>query len=474
MRIILFLFILLSVKLSGQESYMRWRDATDHYLGVFLADADVKKEVWVRDTFAFVNTSNQDMVIQKAHVRNPEFFSFTKTIKPGETGYIYYAERINPYSEAIDTVEYRAVFPTNFSPWSMVTIHYFVVRKSTERKYNAQGKLQSAVYNNPNASEYLELNLYPNGKPKSFGWKSKSTNQEVLLWRYYSAMGMPERDSLFSKQYDFVLHELSSSYPVKCEIEVREKGEWKTPEFSYANYAFRVFLKAGVDSIHFYTDSSECFFVVNYKFLNIKTANNLTLVPDDWDYFYNNSMQVPILYDDDRFAISWKMDDYKNPHFPNVEDRLDILQQQYPDVDFEWLHENYYQHLMVVNRNLSQQDFRQLQENLLKEDYVDQLSQVFYMHYNGVPSCFTNPVIVKFRYYPKPAELDSLASRYGFKKFGNEQYNAMYYFEYQNRIMDRSSLLDFNGLSGDAAFENVGISPLQFNQVAVDEGIRIK
>lgn len=469
MRFLVIILVLLDLKISAQESNMRWLTSCDHYLGVFFVGNESEKDVWVRDTFAFINTSDKEMVIQKAHVKNPEFFKFTKTIKPGDTGYIYYAERINPYSAAMDTVEYRAVFSTNFSPWSMITIHYFVVRGGTKCMKNKAGKTEKVVYQHPYAYDYLELNLHSNGKPKSYGWKSKENNNEILIWYYYNLQGMPIGDSVFSKKIQFVVNQSTQPYPVKCQVQARVNGKWVEPFYRYADYCHTAFITQGTDSLKVFNDSGQCFQLVNYRSFTSGTAFGLNLIKTGDLYFYQSKIQIPITFDPDVFGIVWKADNPYKPVFPPVEKRMEELRQKYPEVDFNDLYGSNGYYLGVYRTSQSELDFRNSLENISQEPYIDCLSQVVYVNQNQKAAYFQNTSVVKLPMYVKNEEIDRLLNQFGFERTSQESYNAAYYAKYKSKIIDESSLRDFNGLSTSSACENVSHWIMMMAEVGIDE-----
>jgi hypothetical protein len=243
----------------------------------------------LRDTFRFINTCDKSIHLIDLMVgKNPDF-SYTPSVAPSDTGYIYYQKilTINPN---------RIIFHENAirpDPQSLLKINYSVIGKNAIVEKTNDHSLSYSVkmMNDSIFKEVITMNQ--KGQPLHFGIMSIGDTVRYGQWKFWNETGI-ETYKTYSRKVIYMVKDFEEQPIESLNFKVKKNGEWMALKSWRILGNHHVYISEGMDSLKIFTKTASNAFKLNFKNLANENYQHVYLINKNQYALSMNGFQMPV------------------------------------------------------------------------------------------------------------------------------------------------------------------------------------
>jgi hypothetical protein len=324
--------------LEAQNTGILWMNGHNHQLGVkyfqqISGDAVFSDSEYgdsVKDTFIFRNLTGDTLVL---HQKEYSRFSHSLQVAPGETGYIWFNNVHYKHAKKASLVSDSVKIWDKSGSVLEVKLEYIVVYSDLATLQKNPGKSPPLIFKDEGGREKI-LAFHSNNKPAYLGQRLQSGYTKVGRWKYWTSVGEPLMDTLFTKELVFSIAE-GDKY-VGLEFLIYKNGKWqpalKGRTESQWSKKYSLYIYPGTDSLLITNGSVSAKEPLSYdRLFDRNEKDPIYLMTPDQLYIVRRGYKKPVYLVKDEYALFLK----KMPNKMFVE-YVDHLKQKYPELSFTY------------------------------------------------------------------------------------------------------------------------------------------
>lgn len=198
-RSILFVLFFLPVFLSKAGEILQVKNGKQHFHGIRTiiqrpeTDLSIKppgyreqilSENNVRDTFVFVNNGKVPLTIKAISSEEELSFSYTKTIAPGDKGFVFYSRQFGTYGQGVTYFDIHFSIETDIGNFNGFIINYLVIHPNGLNYLYDKGKVNGYKIK-LNSGVEIKVDIDSIGKIKEYGFYHFQMNRKIGSWRIF-------------------------------------------------------------------------------------------------------------------------------------------------------------------------------------------------------------------------------------------------------------------------------------------------
>jgi hypothetical protein len=363
---------------------LRWLDMPPQTIRIIEAKANYYETV--RDSFRFINSCDHTIYPAEIILIKDLGITMSKSVKPNDTGYVYYKEHVSISPNGI-TFHERYFKPDE---QNLFRLRYFIAGNATQRRNLENDGLEYSAYLPQDSSfkEVLTLDFYR--RPRSLGLKAQNDTTHYGNWRFWNEEGK-EHYKTFSKKLVCEVQTFESLDKERVSFKAKKNGTWiNLSSWPYLS-ANEVYVSEDMDSLQAFNSKGSNKFKINYKnFGNDNYLNFYLLKKNQYSLSLNGSSfpieLVPNVY---RIQPDWVSLQKISNGLYSQDFFIDYFKKKFPDLK-QVLHGEFENELLIDLNEMPASERKNTLKQLIKEETIQSIGQLITVPGNRTTFCDRN------------------------------------------------------------------------------------